>query len=188
MCIGVMPEHFAFWQSDLWIPVAMNPSNAEVQRRRFYFIGHLKPGVSKTAAAADMERIARHEAQIFPKAYPKPFVIQPVTLIEWAVGDLHGLIWLLFGAVVLLLIACANVANLLLAQATARHKEMAIRVSLGASRVQIIRQLMIESLVLCTAAGVVGCSLAYVFLNKLATIVPPSASRRNHKFISTPQF
>jgi putative ABC transport system permease protein len=174
VCIGVMPEHFAFWDSELWIPVAMDPSNPEVGRRKFYFIGHLKPGVSTSAAGSDMDVIARHEAQILPKEYPNDFVVRPWTLVERAVGDFHDLFRVLLAAVVLLLlIACANVANLLLAQATARDKEMAIRVSLGASRFRIIRQLMVESLALCTGAAVLGCVLAYVLLTRLVTMVPP---------------
>jgi hypothetical protein len=136
-------------------------------------IGILKRGVSASAASAEFDVIIRRHAQLSPQDYPKRFAILARPLTDLTAGQFKGTLYLLMAAVtLLLLIACSNVANLLLARATAREREIAIRASVGANRGRLVRQLMVESFILAAAGCLVGCLLAYFGLKGVANAIP----------------
>ncbi|MGA2153424.1 MAG: ABC transporter permease [Bryobacteraceae bacterium] len=174
--IGIMPQRFGWGDSDLWIPASLDRAD-EVAAGQFpnYFwmLGHLRPGVTMRQAQADIDVIAHRLAKVYPKEYPKQFTIQTQTLADTVVGPFRVMLMIVMGAVgLLLLIACANVANLLLARATAREKEIAIRSALGAGRWALVRQLLTESLLLGLLGAASGCFLAWGGIKGLIAIVP----------------
>ena len=141
--------------------------------RFFMFQARLKPGVNLQQAEADISVIAQRLAQVYPKNYPKKFTVKVVSWVDSLVGRFRRTLYTLAAAVgLLLLIACTNVANMLLARATAREKEMAIRSSLGASRTRLVRQLLIESFLLALAGAAVGCLFAHFGIKALVTAIP----------------
>ena len=175
--VGVMPPRFAWGDADLWIPQkpdrAVDPSSGALPRY-WYLLGHLKPRISEREAVADFEVVARRLSQVYPKDYPKRFTVQVQALAEQVVGQFRSTLLTVLGAVgLLLLIGCANVANLLLARGTTREKELAIRSALGASRWRLVRQLLIESLMLALSGAVLGSLLAWAGLKALVAAVPP---------------
>ena len=122
---------------------------------------------------ADISVIAQRLAQVYPKNYPKKFTVKVVSWVDSLVGQFRRTLYTLAAAVgLLLLIACTNVANMLLARATAREREMAIRSSLGASRTRLVRQLLIESFLLALAGAAVGCLFAHFGIKALVTAIP----------------
>jgi putative ABC transport system permease protein len=176
--IGIMPPRFGWGDADLWIPAKPSRSdaalgNAGAFQRFWFFLGHLKPGVSMQQAQADMNVIATRQAAKYPKQYPKHFTVEIQSLTDLVVGKFRTTLYIVLAAVsLLLLIGCGNVANLLLARATAREKEFAIRSAIGASRWRLIRQLLVESIVLALGGAVLGSLLAWGGLKFLVALMP----------------
>ena len=171
--VGIMPARFTKLAADMWRPVALNRADAETNRNYFTFQAKLKPGVTLRQAAADVEVIARRLAQLYPDDYPKQFSVNVVSWVDSLVGQFRATLYTLAAAVgLLLLIACSNVANMLLARAASRSKELAIRTSLGAGRVRLVQQLLIESLLLALGGAALGCLFAYGGIKGLVTLIP----------------
>jgi predicted permease len=165
--IGIMPPRFGWGDADMWIPE--KPSRAPSGKAfagafpRFWFLlGHLKPGVSIKEAESDLTVVANRLATVYPKEYPKHFTVKIDSLTNLVVGSFKTTLYIVLSAVgLLLLIGCGNVANLLLARATTREKEFAIRSALGANRWRLIRQLLVESLILAIGGAAVGTLIAW---------------------------
>jgi putative ABC transport system permease protein len=171
---GVMPPRFAFLGVPVWLPLR------PVSGRRMQVLepmARLKPGVSLAAATAELDAIEHQFARRYPADYPDPrFTGSLRTLTDSVVGGLRPLLYSLFAAVaMMLLIAAGNVANLLLARASAREREIAIRSAAGATRGRLVRQLLVESGILAVAAGALGCLLASFALIGLRKLLPPGA-------------
>ena len=179
--VGVMPAGVSFPQSaELWIPLNFD-GEPEMKWRKAAFlrpVARLKPGVTLTQAQADTDTIAAQLEQQFPDSNAGRS-LRLTSLREQLVGGTRTTVFVLFGAVgFVLLIACANVANLLLVRAAARQKEIALRTALGASRLRIIRQMLTESLLLSLLGGALGALLAVwgveLLVNLSANSLPPT--------------
>ena len=176
--VGIMPPRFGWGDADLWIP--MKPSRAASSKviagafqQHWFLLGHLKPGISPKEAEADLTVVAKRLATVYPTEYPKHFSVHIESLTNLVVGQFKATLFIVLGAVgLLLLIGCGNVANLLLARATTREKEFAIRSALGANRWRLIRQLLVESLILATGGAAVGTLLAWGGLKFLVALMP----------------
>src|SRR5882762_9449448 len=176
--VGIMPQRFNGYGSSLWLPLGLHPgadgtSFPVRDPNVIWALARLKRGVSLQAAANDLDAIMHRLAQANPgELYPQRFGVLTRTLLDFVVGDFKSTLYALLAAVfLLLLIACSNVGNLLLARATVREREIAVRASLGASRGRLIRQLLVESLALAGAACVAGCLFAYFGLKGLVAII-----------------
>jgi putative ABC transport system permease protein len=171
--VGVMPPRFTWHAADLWIPDPLDRYSLQSGDRLSNFQARLKPGVSTKQAEAQLTAIAARRAPANPNLYPQNFRVQVLNVIEYTVGQFSGVLYTTLAAVgLLMLIACCNVANMLLARATTREREMTVRAALGASRNRIIRQLLVESLLLSVAGAAVGCFIAYLGLDTLVSYVP----------------
>src|SRR5260370_6730518 len=190
--VGIMPRSFSLprevlptldgaEQADILLPLPMQFDAAQNRDHEDYNImGKLKPGISIAQAQAEMDTITARLRHDYPQTYPPngglTFAIVP--LLEQVVGDVRPTLFVLLGAVgFVLVIACANVANLLLARAVARQKEIAIRTALGASRFRIVRQVLTESLLLSLSGGIVGVLLAFWSLHWIHVFGPKSVPR-----------
>jgi hypothetical protein len=152
-----MPQRFTKLGADLWRPVVLNRADPAVNQQFFMFQAQLKAGVTLQQAAADADIITHRLAKLYPANYPQQFTAVAVSWVDNIVGPFRATLYTLAAAVgLLLLIACSNVANML-RQSCQPGKEMAIRASMGASRSRLIRQLLVESLILATAGVVIGC-------------------------------
>jgi putative ABC transport system permease protein len=180
--LGVMGQDVVFPQAvDLWVPLNFDDGPAMKQRKAHFLrpIGRLKQGVSLAQAQADTDLIAGQLERQFPESNTG-WNLRLIPLREQLIGSTRTTLFILFGAVgFVLLIACANVANLLLVRAAARQKEIALRTALGASRWRIVRQMITESLLLAICGGVLGALLATWGVQLLVKLsegsVPPTA-------------
>lgn len=192
--VGVMPADFTLNKEVM--PTVNKISNAEVllslpfsetartirTNEDYNIFGKLKPGVTATQAQADVDRIVAGMKEQYPNNYPPSsgFMISVVPLLQQVVGEVRRPLLILLGAVAfVLLIACANVANLQLARAAVRQKEIAIRAAVGASRLRIIRQLLTESVLMSLMGGALGLLLATISLRSLIWVGPDTLPRLN---------
>jgi putative ABC transport system permease protein len=174
--IGVMPPRFGWGDAELWVPEKPQRAGATQSSdfpRYWFLLGHLKPGVTIREAQADFDVIAHRVSSKYPKDYPKHFTVEVNSLTDSVVGQFRTTLYIVLAAVgLLLLIGCGNVANLLLARATGREKEFAIRAVLGAGRFRLIRQLLVESLILALGGALLGALIAWGGLKALVAAIP----------------
>ena len=186
--IGVMPQSFRFldYGADLIIPFQFDRGKTTLGNFSYQGIARLKPGVSLAQANLDLTRMIPIVNTKFPpppgfsvKLFEDVKILPDVhPLKQDIIGDLGRVLWVLMGSIgVVLLIACANVANLLLVRAEGRQQELAIRSSLGANWTEIARELLLESVFLGVAGGILGLGLAYGALKVLVSIAPASLPR-----------
>ncbi len=186
--IGVLPETFRFLdvKASLLLPMRRDRSKTYLGNFSFQAFGRLKPGVTAAQATADMRRMIPISLDAFPspQGYNRSMFVEaklaPLVepLKQQLVGDVRGVLWVLMGTIgIVLLIACANVANLLLVRADGRRQELAIRAALGAGWGQIARELLMESMILGVLGGVAGLALAYGALQLLVAIAPANLPR-----------
>jgi predicted permease len=185
--VGIMPSAFRFpmimKSEQVWVPLVQDPLfSGWMDRRGGHWLqvtGRLKPGVSMSQAQTELAAFSERLAQESP-ADNRGWVIRMIALRDMLVFDVKSALLILLGAVgLVLLIACANVANLLLARATARAREIAVRTTLGAGRSRIIRQLLSETAVLGLLGGFTGIVLAYFGVRALSTLLPANLPRVN---------
>src|SRR5436190_11158661 len=180
--VGVLPNSvrlpsFGNWRDQIWVPLAFSAEDAASRGNHYLeVIGRMKPGVTLEQTRAEMATIMARLAQQYPEDNTRiGTVVNP--LHEEIVGDMKPALLVLLGAVAfVLLIACANVANLLLARAAARHKEIALRLALGADRARLTKQLLVESVMLSLLGGTVGLAFAYAGLQVLMRFIPPDVA------------
>ncbi len=180
--IGVMPEGFRFpSRVEMWVPVGQLSDQAGWKNRGnhpgLYGVARLKPGGTIEQARAGMDNIAAGLEKLYPDSN-QGNRLRIIPLLENYVRDVRRALWVLFGAVgFVLLIACANIANLLLARATTRRKELAVRAALGAGRWRIVRQLLTESLLLAVVGGGLGLLLAQWGVHFILKVSPDAIPR-----------
>src|SRR5262245_55050641 len=179
--VGVAPPKFGQASKiDTWIPMGFKPDEINADARGGHYlnvIGRLRPDVTFAQARAELEVLAAQLARQYPNSN-KGWSIKMARILDYWVSDVRAILYTLLGAVgCVLLIACANIANLLLARATARQREISIRTALGASRLRLVRQLLTESILLALAGGAIGVILARWGLDLLLALAPSTLPR-----------
>jgi len=187
--IGIMPETFQFGRelgqiADIWVPLTFTDaqvSSQSITNEFLFVVARLTDGVKIDQAQAELDTIAANlRRQYMNNADPSLWTLRATPFRELIVGDIRQSLLVLLAAVgLVLLIACANVANLLLARGTARQKEIAIRTAIGASRWRVVRQLLTESLLLSVAGGVLGLGLGMLLVKLLVGLIENRLPRAN---------
>jgi len=184
--VGVMPAGFRFPPNAPVAVWAIRTLNPPMGRPPFglHALGRLKPGVSMRQAQAELDQIAAQVNAQYPSSTPLAGVMLPMK--DWMVSEVSTALLVLLGAIaLLLLIAVVNVANLLLARATVRQREVAVRMAMGASRARVVRQLLTESAVLSVLGGVLGLLLAYFAIRAFLAFGPGQMPRLNEVGINS---
>jgi putative ABC transport system permease protein len=178
--VGVMQAGFSYPdRAEVWRPLRIDPAKLDRGPHYLHVVGRLKPGVTLAQAQADMSAIAARLAQQYPEKIAGHGV-KLERLTNVIVGDISLALFVLLGAVgFVLLIACANLANLMLARVGARQKEIAVRTALGASRLRIVRQLLTESVLLAVSGGAAGLLLATWVVSWVVSLSPDTIPRVN---------
>lgn len=186
--VGVLPKTFempTLTRADILLPEALNEAT-ERQGRAFRVFARMKPGITVAQATAELQPHFQRALATVPPQFRKEIRLRVQPVRDRQVGDVRLASIALFGAVLaVLLIACANIANLLLARAVARDRELAVRAALGASRMRLIRQTLTESVLLGGVGGAVGCALAYMLLRVFVAIAPGGLPRLEDASIDT---
>jgi putative ABC transport system permease protein len=174
--VGIMPPRFGWYDADVWIPkmphAGVSTAFAGLPER-WFILGRLKHGVSMAQAAGDLTVIANHLAKIHPRDYPAQFQVFVAQIGHSVTGQFEQPLYTALVAVgLLLLIACVNVANLMLARATSRGKEFALRAALGAGRARLVRLLLVESMVLAIGGALLGVIIAWGGLKLIVVTMP----------------
>jgi len=171
--VGIMPRRFGWYGADVYVPEKLTAAGS-ADPPAWFFVGRLKPNVTTAQAQADVTVITKRLAKLYPQNYPTQFTVVMKHLGDSVIGRFRETLYIVLAAVgLLLLIACSNVANLMLARATTREKEFALRSALGANRARLIRLLMFESLVLAMAGAAFGILIAWGGLKAIVTAMPP---------------
>jgi predicted permease len=176
--IGVIPSRFiANPQAEVWIPLQADP-NSTNQAHYLSVAARLKPGVTLGQAQSEMRAVGERFRRLYPKIMDKSEQVAVTPMRDAQIRNMKNALYVLLTAVAfVLLIACANVANLLLARSAARQRELAIRAALGASRWRVVRQLLTESILLSAAGGVLGLLLGVIGVRGLLLLVPGDIPR-----------
>jgi predicted permease len=172
--VGVMPPRFMWRGADVYLPLEFRRGVVQEGVQFVHVLGRLKPGVTAAQAETDLRPIVEEMRRREPAAFPAQYRIGLLSFADTFPSGITDVLWTLFAAVgLLLLITCANISNLLVAQSLHREREMAVRVSLGAPRGRLIRQLLTESLVVALLGGALGFALAWVGIKGILAMVPP---------------
>ena len=171
--VGVLPERFVLGGADVWVPLVVDASFAGSARRSLTVVGRLAPRVSSEQARAQLARLSARVADRQSNAF-QGWTVDVMPLRDWVVGQRRGTLRVLQMAVfVVLLIACSNIANVQLARAVARHRELAVRSALGASRSRLVRHLLSEGLLLSVIGAAVAMLLAIIEMRAARAALPP---------------
>ncbi len=184
--VGVMPGDFEFPDAArLWLPLQLDPANTRSAAFDYKGIGRLRDGVPLSSAAADLDRILPHVPEVFPGRLTAGAIAathmhpEVRALRDVIIGDVGRVLWLVLGAVALLLaIACANVANLFLARAESRHRELAVRSALGAAHSRLLAELLADGAIVAAAGGALGLAGAVMGVRALKSLAAASAIPR----------